>query len=190
MVPNFQTHPFVELEHPLGYTTLEPFPAVKDSSAMVQKDRPQNWQVLDICTNIYTSYHAHHIYMSTFGKSWESWEHPTLGSPDPSSRWTWKLGKLLGPFKYLAKMWYLEKLGNKWNSLFFWVILTNANVYVFVCLFICLFPFVQKHLRPVIRVAGWDMPNNNKKMIGETGCLEGLNLSLVFVVRFFGDWRM
>lgn len=61
MVPNFQTHPFVELEHPLGYTTLEPFPAVKDSSPMVQKDRPQNWQVLDISTNIYTSYYIIYI---------------------------------------------------------------------------------------------------------------------------------
>jgi hypothetical protein len=106
MVPNFQTHPFVELEHPLGYTTLEPFPAVKDSSPMVQKDRPQNWQVLDISTNIYTSYYIIYIiyiyiYMSPFGKSWESWEtkHPTLGSPDPSSRCTWKRGKLLGPVK-------------------------------------------------------------------------------------------
>jgi len=61
MVPNFQTHPFVELEHPLGYITLEPFPAVKDSSPMVQKDRPQNWQVLDISTNIYTSYYIIYI---------------------------------------------------------------------------------------------------------------------------------
>lgn len=64
--------------------------------------------------HLYTEYIIilNHIYEPIYGKSWESWErflvcsrgrklqmiettflletkHPTLGSPDPSSRWTW-----------------------------------------------------------------------------------------------------